>query len=246
MQLGKQSSVIIDEMNSIVENGLSNYDNKQHIKFNGFSDIVLSKLEELDNVKANDATRVFPEMNKNDAINSYKSKLLSELNELIEIELQQILNSGLFVVADTRYIYNYPTQKTKNILSFHIGYGGVFLGKPQNDIEYGTSPLIGLSVPFGNRNLSKKFWSNLSADFGVMLMNMEAGNGETISGPIIKRLVYAGLGYKFLKFFKIQAGYSLIEYQSAGNNQYFNASKIGARPYVGIGAQFNLWMDFAK
>lgn len=242
----KKSNEILNELNSIVTAGLENYENKENVNFNGFSDILFTKLKQLDDAKLKNAKFYYPNENKEDAKSNYQRDLVNELNQIMEKELQQIFNTNLLVVADVIFVYDYPTQKTKNILSFHVGYGGVFLGKPENDFEYGTSPFIGLSVPFGNKQISNKFWTNLSADFGVMLLNMEAGNGETVSGPIVKRPIYAGLGYKFLKFFKIQAGYSLIEYQDGGNNQFFNASKIGARPYVGVGAQFNFWMDFAK
>lgn len=246
ISLVQQKKVILKELNNIAAGALSQYEHRNFVEFQGFSSIVESKLSEIENLKLKNAKHEFTEVDKEKGKNMFREKAIKQLQVLIQNEIKQYLNDDLLVLDDLIYVYDYPVEKTKNTIALHGGYSGVFLGKTNGtSLDYDHAPMIGVSIPFGNKNLRKQFWHNLTFDFGVMLTNLEDANGERISGPVVQRPLYGGLGYKFFRFIKVQAGYTLLEYQGTGNS-FLSTKDIAARPYVGVGIQINFWADFAK
>ena len=240
------SNQIIKDLNQIIDDGMFQFNTKNEFGFDGFSKLVTLKLEQIEKVKLKKSKLLFQNEDKNQGKNEYRTAIIQELKDILHNEIQPVMNQELLVISDTKFVQNYPVEKTRTTISLTAGYTGVFFGKTNGtDLDYGQSPSVGISIPFANKNFKKKFWGNLNADFGVLLMNMTDANGETISGPIIKRPLYAGLSYRFLKFLKIQAGYTLLEYQGTGG-QFLNTQNIAARPFVGVGVQFDFWMDFSK
>lgn len=241
----KSDQKIIDELDEIVAIQLKNFENKSNMNFEGFSDIIKSKLSQIRKTNLNDSKFLYKKSEDENENNiKLKDELVKELNQLIYLELASALNTDLLVLEERNVIEQYPTEKNRKSVSLNAGYGVSFLGKTNNNtVDVGHAPYVGVSIPFSKSKINNSFARNLTFDIGVFLLNMKNSNGDVLSGPIIKRPIYFGFGYKFLKVVKVQAGYSVLEYQN-NNNQFINIKNVIARPYVGLGVQFNLSMDF--
>lgn len=245
LQFNKSDKQIIKELDQIVAQQLKRFENRNNMGFEGFSEIIKSKLSQIRKTNLNDSKFLFSKTeDKTENKTKLKESLINELNELMAIELMAIVNQDLLVLDERNTIEKYPTEQNKKSLTLSAGYGVVYLGQDKNNtVSVGHAPYIGFSIPFSKSKINHKFARNLSFDAGVFILNMKNANGDVLSGPIIKRPVYFGLGYKFFKIIKIQAGYSVLEYQN-NNNQFINVQNVVARPYIGLGVQFNLSMDF--
>src|SRR5690606_27132574 len=133
---------------------------------------------------------------------------------------------------------SYPTEKKPFHLPLNVGYSGTYFSGDFNNLEYDTAPFVGLSFPLGNRKFTK-FLGNASLSTGVLLNNLVNGQNQEISGPLIGRPIYAGLGYTMFRVLRFNAGAVLTSSES--NNDTENLSFY---PFVGFSLEFNLWLGF--
>ena len=134
------------------------------------------------------------------------------------------------------------TEKTMNTLSLNLGYAGIYNNNNNGNFNYYSGPFLGLSLPLGNNKLNTNFWSKTSLSAGVFLQNFKPNNNLIVSGPLVKRPIYFGAGYKVFKFLRIQAGTTILEDQ----NQLTNTRLIYFKPYVGLSIELNLWLGISK
>ncbi|EPR70816.1 hypothetical protein [Cyclobacterium qasimii] len=144
------------------------------------------------------------------------------------------------MLVDIREIDNYPTDKKPHYLPINIGYAGTYFGGGFNDLEYGTSAFAGISLPLGNKNFTK-FLGNASISTGVFFSNMTDGNQTEISGPLIGRPSYIGLGYSIFRILRFNAGAVLTS--SSVNS---NLENVTLYPFVGFSAEFNIWLGLKQ
>jgi hypothetical protein len=82
----------------------------------------------------------------------------------------------------------------------------------------------------------------MSISTGFFLSNkMENQLGEKISGPVLDRPIYVGLGYNFFRFIRLNAGGTFIT-----TEQLSGQSAKSFQPFVGISAEFNLWLGIGN
>lgn len=235
------------DMNDIVNEGTRLYVNKINFNFQGFSDIVKFKLEQLKDANLKKGKNIFGRKEaetKRDSRRLYAEKLMQELNVALEAEVKQFLNTDLLVLNDVKEVRDYPVEKTLNIISINAGYGGAYFDGNFEDFDYDHGPYIGLSFPLGKASFSSPFWSNTSISAGVFLTNFENQDGEEITGPVFQRPYYVGLGYKVFQFIRINAGATFLEVKKESFD--FNVSDIKVRPFIGISAELNLWVGLGK
>ena len=157
----------------------------------------------------------------------YANQILAQLVALTKAETDQYLRSNLLMLVDVREIDNYPTQKKPYYLPINIGYAGTYFGGGFNDLDYGTSAFAGISVPLGNASIST----------GVFFSNMTDGNQTEISGPLIGRPTYIGLGYSIFRIMRFNAGAVLTS-----SNVNSNFEDVTVYPFIGFSAEFNIWL----
>ncbi len=239
IKLLRSSRDMMNDMNTIVEDGLQIYKNRSGLEFDGFSDIVKGKLAQIEDVKLKKGKFLFGK-SKKESKALYVQQLINDLEQVVHNETEQYLNSELMTVSDAKWITDYPTGKAPGGLSVNVGYGGVYFDGDFDDMDYDAAPFVGVSLPFG-RTAFSSFLGNASLSAGVFLTNMENENGETVTGPIIDRPSYLALGYRLFRFVRFNVGATFLETEtSAGDND------LSVRPFVGLSAEINLSVGIGK
>jgi hypothetical protein len=238
-------NVVRNNLNAIVREGTQKFEHYVQADFNGFSDIVGLKIEQVQNARLKNARfNVFTSRKNRDSSRvAYANNLKNELKELVKAEVDQYLSDNMLVLADIREI-SAETEKTSSSLPINLGYGGVYFGGSTRNIDIGNAPYVGLSIPLGNKTFAK-FLGDASISAGVMLTNMENGMGETVSGPIIDRPMYLALGYKLFKVFRFNAGATLSSIESINGNGG-SSENLKIFPFVGLSVELNVWMGFNR
>ena len=248
VRLKENYKVIMSDLNTIVNSGMGNYKNKSNIYFNGFSDIVKSKVREIDNAsltKAAYVVKTTPDEEKKSIKQKYINKLLTDLLDLTVSEISQVVNTELLVITDSRIVRNYPTEKTINTIALNAGYGGVYDSGDIDDLNYGSGPFAGLSFSLGKKAFTSPFWSRTSISAGVFLNNLDINGKKDVSGPLVNRPIYLGLGYKVLRFVRLNAGMTALQ-SGTSSISNFDINKVYARPYIGASIEFNMWLGLDK
>ncbi|WP_296698170.1 hypothetical protein [Algoriphagus sp.] len=234
--------VILNNIRSILEQGAYYFELPNGEAFPGFSDITLSKLEQREKLKMGKAKYNATGVGENDNARAvYAAQYLEELNAIISSEISQYLSPNMLVRVDEKVFESYPTEKTSNALPINVGYGGISLSSNLPDQEFVHSPYVGFSFPLGNRTFAR-FMNNLSISTGAFISGkMENSLNERISGPIIDRPVYIGLGYNFFRVIRLNAGGTFITTETLSGN---NVNSF--QPFVGLSAEFKLWLGFGN
>ncbi|MGB0862873.1 MAG: hypothetical protein ACPGXZ_08130, partial [Saprospiraceae bacterium] len=108
----------LNDLNKIVTTGLTNYRTRTAVQFSEFSDIIKMKLKQMDNLELKDGVAD----KKDRALRiEFKNKTIGELQTLLSRELEQYINNDLYILADDKYIDDYPTEKVQNYLPLNIG-----------------------------------------------------------------------------------------------------------------------------
>lgn len=234
----QSDAAMMRQMDQIIVDGLEDYRHFLGRDFKGFSEIVRHKLEQKDRLKLRRARFNVLGRNKDDNEKAaYANQYITELIDVVSNETDQFLNNSLMTLVDIRTISNYPTEKKPNTLPLNFGYGAIAMRRDFTSTQYLQSPYVGLSLPLGNK-VFQKFLGNASFSTGVFLQNFQISAGETVSGPVVNRPIYAGLGYQVFRVFRINAGAVLVNYQNAGTN--VNENYI--QPFVGASLELNLWL----
>ncbi len=214
-----------DNLNTLVQDGLYYYRSQNNQVFPGFSDVLDRALEKLDDANTND---IGPSV------------------QIARSEIGQFFQSEWLILVDTRKVVDYPTEKMRNSLAINVGYGGVFLDGGLENLSYGVSPYVGLSFPLANRAYANRLLSNTSLSMGVFTSNFTNADDKVVSGPIFGRPYYAGLGYSFFRFVRLNVGATALEVVGSSNvgggNASLNIGEIKVAPFVGLSAEIDLWL----
>lgn len=237
---------MMKNLNKIMCDGVNNYRHGTDAKFEGFSDIVAQKIDQIEGANLKRARfNVFgSRKNKDSTRVNYAKQLIDELVSLVKGEASQYLNSDMFVLADTRLIQNQATENTPNYIALNFGYAGAPLGGGFSNLDYDVSPYAGISIPLGKLAFHP-FLSKTSFSAGLMTQNMNDNDGNLISGPLVGRPLYAALGFKTLKIFRFNAG-AMVASQEVTNMNNQVSENIKIYPFVGIALELNMWLGFNR
>ncbi|PRY10136.1 hypothetical protein CLV24_11553 [Pontibacter ummariensis] len=250
VELRQHPKKLRSDLNAIVNQGLGLYRNQIDYDFRGFSDIVLDKLEQLDELRLRKAKLniLAREDDDNRTVRlKYAQEQIEALKEMVNQELVQYANTRLLVLVDRKKITDYATEKTKNVLALNLGYGGVYYSGDTDNLSSDTAPYAGISIPLGRAAFSSTFWSRSSISTGVFLKNLDFGDDNVATGPVVKRPVYVALGYRALPFVRINAGATVLQSDQGSNSiSDFNVDRVYVRPFIGLSLELNLWMDLNR
>ncbi|MBD3631083.1 hypothetical protein [Cyclobacterium sp.] len=234
---------MLTHLDQVVLQGMQNYTHPLEQEFRGFSDMVKLKIEQFQGVKLKGArfNLLSKNRDKDDAGQAeYTAQLKNELIDLLHAEVDQYLRANLLMLVDIRELENYPTEKKPFYLPLNLGYAGTYFSGGFNDLDYGTSAFAGISVPLGNKSFTR-FLGNASVSTGVFFSNMRNSDQTEISGPLIGRPVYVGLGYRIFRILRFNAGTVLT-----ASDVNANIENITLYPFIGFSAEFNLWLGLDK
>lgn len=226
IDLDERPKNIREKMESLIQQKLAGYHRALKRQDRIFSDLLLEQLNAL----------------QESEVPALKDRQEAALG-LMREELIDYLSDTWYTLADERYLDNAPTEDKQGALSINAGYGGIGLaGDSEDDFEYDASPYLGVSFPFGNSAFSGKFFSNLYVGVGLMLNDLERESGQTFTGPVVGRPIYASFDYKLFQFVYLNAGAVLLERSDAEAP----SNALFIRPFVGLSAKINLSIGFDK
>ncbi len=233
---------ILINMSKIVETGAYYFELPNGLQFPGFSDLTRNKLHQRKNLKMGNAKYNVDEVGENENAQAiYSQKYLDELMAIVSSEIDQYLSTNMLARVDEKFFQNYPSEKKANVIPINLGYGAISLSKTLPQQEFVYSPYLGFSFPLGNRTFTK-FMNNVSISTGVFVSGgMENSLEESIKGPLFDRPVYLGLGYNFFRFIRLNAGGTFTTTNQANGNSLRSFS-----PFLGLSAEFNIWLGFGN
>ena len=249
MDIDKNSGRIVQDLNSVVKRSLTYYKNTQQREFEGFSDIVMLKIKQVANARLSNAnynivrTPADSLKTADDLKATYANQLKNDLLRIILNETDNYLNLDFVKLYDSFVIPNRVTERSQTVLPLFVGYGGVYLGGSINNLEYDSRPYAGFSFPLGRG--TDNHYGRTSFILGIFLANFKDGADNTITGPIVDRPVFAGLGFRIYDFINLNAGMvaTSMEKQNLSN---IKTSDVQLKPFIGLNAQFNLWLGLNK
>lgn len=242
VKFSESNEVLLNRLSQIVERGTYYFELPNGKQFPGFSDITRAKLEQRSRLKLGKAKFNVLGLSKNDNSRAvYANEYITELENILFAEVDQYLSPNMLVRVSESVFEKYPTEKKPHSLPINVGYGAISMSKGIPNQEFVYSPYVGFSLPLGNRTFAM-FMNNLSISGGMFLYkDMENQLGETLSGPLLNRPVYVGLGYNFFRFMRLNAGGTYL------TTNKLNGSNVNSfQPFVGLSAEFNLWLGFGN
>lgn len=253
VQFNSSIKQTMKDLDAIVVRGLKHYRNRTAIEFEGFSDIIYQKLEQIKGLNLSKGRFLFnkkkEKKEKKDKITpkkEYRNKVIGELKSMLYNELEVLMKEEWSKISDSKTINDYSTEKIKRTIALQGGFGGVYLDGNSSGVSIGTAPYLGLSFPLGRKAFAPKFLSNLSVTAGAFILDFNDSNGNKVSGPIFKRPTYVGLSYKVFRFVRINAGATFLQDASTAGQLTGLGQQVFIRPNIGLSLQLNLWMDLAK
>ena len=245
----KAPAQMVQDLNSIVKRNLSYYQNTQQRGFEGFSDIILLKLQQIGKIKLADADYNVRKpgqdtvLQETDLKSLYAKQVSDELQEAVFTETDNYLSLDFVKPYDAFVIANRETEKSQTVLPIFVGYGGVYLSGDINNLDYDSQPYAGLSFPIGRGN--ETHFGRTSFVVGIFLKNLKNGEGQTITGPIVNRPFFAGLGFRIYDFINLNAGLAATSTEKQTIST-FKTENVQLKPFIGLNAQFNLWLGLGK
>lgn len=249
LELDKNATRVVQDLNSVVRRSLNYYRNTQQRAFEGFSDVVKLKLQQVSRVRLSNAQFNIQRepadslMSNADMKAMYASQLMSELRQIVLSEVDNYLHLDFVKLADTFVINNRVTEKSQTILPLFIGYGGVYLGGSFNNLQSDNQAYAGLSFPLGRGN--ETHFGRTSFILGVFINNLKDAQGNTITGPIVDRPILAGLGFRLYDFIHLNAGVVATSMQKQSITD-IKTQDVQLKPFIGLNATFNLWVGLNK
>lgn len=237
----------MERLKKLVTDGYRYYETRLPDPFPGFSDLVRLNLEQINNASLEDARYNIATdtgMSEHGTINAYSQQLQQSLIEQLKREADDFMAAGIRSTYDEIAFSNYPTERRRSFLPLNVGYGAVYLGGSANDLEYDAQPYAGVSIPLGNPRI-RKFLGNASVSFGVFLRNFQDGEGNTLTGPLVGRPFYLGLGYKVFDFLKFNAGAVALSEDRLDLNS-FRTEAVTIQPFVGLSVEFNIFFGGSR
>ncbi|MCB9347275.1 MAG: hypothetical protein H6573_07130 [Lewinellaceae bacterium] len=240
------SKKMLNEMNELAASILSSYRRRSDEPIPTFSELVKMKIEQVESVKFEKAEEAGASQ-ASAAKMQQRAQLIEELRELTSMEVKAMSGTNLLIFADSRYVEDYQTEDKAGYFSLNAGYGGVYLGGNLENLEYGTSPYLGLSFPLSTSTIAPRFLRNASITMGVFTNNFEGQGGKEISGPLVGRPFYLGLDYKLFQFVRFNAGATVLEEpEMTAVGVESNSNRIFIQPFIGLSAKINLFLSLDR
>ena len=250
LDLARKPTQVMVDLNLIVNKSLSGYRNLQNKSFEGFSETAQLKMQQVENARMKNAAynidkaaRDSAAGNETDVTFSYASQLRNQLDTVLFTELDNYLDLDFVAVYDSFVVKNQFTERTQAVLPLFVGYGAVYFSGNVRNLEYDSKPYAGFSIPLGRGD--GKYFSRTTFIMGIFLSNFKDGNDSTLTGPIVDRPVFAGLGFRVFDFINFNAG--MVATSSTKQNlSNIKTENIKLYPFIGLNFQFNLWLGVNK
>jgi hypothetical protein len=247
-RLKKPVRQMMEEMDILVERGLSEHRSRLGQRFAGFSQLVEDQLRGLNETRlsaARFAIKKKEDESDRDRRIEFGRQRMATMQQIVDAEVRMHMAQEAMVLRERALFTDQRTERTMNTLAVNLGYGGIYNSGTTDDLSYGQAPFAGLSFPLGRRAFSSRFLSNSSLSAGVFLQNTEDENGLEVTGPLVGRPLYAAYGYRLFHMIRLNAGYTLLQKDTPQIDGGSNTTIYGS-PFIGISLELNLWLGFGK
>lgn len=243
VKLIRKSQQLLNDLNSIVYQGLKNYRSTTNIPFEGFSDIVAQSIENLDKIHLPESFKTLPDSIKEQKKAELRANLLEDIKVQVSSELSYLMNQNWAALYDKRYIDDYPTEDRPTHFAINAGYGGIWLdGQLDDKSSIGDAAYFGLGFPLSTSSIAPRIFQDAAITVGFFTKNFSTNDGTTYSGPIFNRPLYAGIDYKLFSFIRLNAGAAILEKSSANGS----GTDVVLKPFAGISAKVNISLSLDK
>ncbi|HZG23673.1 MAG TPA: hypothetical protein VEZ17_03785, partial [Chitinophagaceae bacterium] len=182
----KDAERLVNDLNAVVRKSLTWYRNTQQRQFEGFSDIVKLKIQQIERARLNNA-KFNVVRNSGDSLLTqeevkarYANRLMDEVQQVVLGEVDNYLSLDFVKLSDSFVIPNRITERAQTVLPLFVGYGGVYLGGSLKNLEYDSQPYAGLSFPLGRG--TESHYGRTSFILGIFLSNLKDAAGGTVTG----------------------------------------------------------------
>ena len=220
------------ELDQIVSQSMRQYRITSPGAFEGFSDIILEQLDDLDGKQVSTA--------------GGSSPALQSLMTLMDGELRSMLNQDIVMLRNQRVVNDVEAEDKPGYFSIVGGYGAVYYDGDLDDLDYGDGAFVGLGFPFSATKVAPKILRNAELSVGVFVNDFEI-DGRDFTGPIVERPIFVGLDYKLFSFVRLNAGAVFLEEDDGNEDMFDNLdTRVRVRPFVGLSAKLNLSLSLDK
>ena len=232
LKLAESPRKLRRELDQIVHQSMRQYRVTSPGAFEGFSDVVLEQLKQLEGLNVQGGVAAAPP--------------LRNLMDLVDGELRSMLNQDIVMLRNERVVSDVEAEDKPGYFSIVGGYGAVYYDGDLEDLEYDDAPFVGLGFPFSATKVAPKILRNAELSVGVFTRNLTL-DGREFTGPIVGRPLFVGLDYKLFSFVRLNAGATFLE-ENDGDEDTFEDidTRLRVRPFVGLSAKLNLSLSLDK
>ena len=231
LELNQSPRRLRRELDAIASESMRRYRVTSPLAFDGFSDVVLEQLKQLDGLEVSGTGRPEP---------------LRNLMQLIDGELRSMLNQDMVMLRNQRIVTDVDAEDKPGYFSIVGGYGAVYYDGNLDDLDYGDGAFVGLGFPFSVTKVAPRILRNAELSVGVFVNDFEI-DGRDFTGPIVNRPIFLGLDYKLFQFVRFNAGAVFLEEDDGNEDMFDNLdTRVRVRPFVGLSAKVNLTLSLDK
>ncbi len=229
--LGQKPTALIPRLNATVLNEFKRYRPQTEIPWEGFSDLVVQKLNDLEALQSLDSLQNIQQ----EIYDKRRSELLRSLDDVVRREALQYIDQPMALLVDARYVSGVRVQRSNATFGLSTGYVWVYLeGQLDNKLRVDAAPYIGVSFSPGNPEAAP-FLQRSSVHAGFFLTRLERHPTRDFTGPVFDRPIYLGLDYKIYRWLRFSAGGVLLQEDNVSGQR-----PISIQPFAGLGIRLHV------
>jgi len=239
--------VVYRDLAGLVDEALLYYRSKNSIRKPELSTLILEELERYSDYKFGTLMNQKGAVAKDSLATGIVDNKVEDLSEVVLSEVVPYINSELVQLDRRVNVKSVSTDKEVFTLPVNAG---MYAWSKSIDITNTTvnnmnfTPGIGVTLPFSNKSsiLAKsKSIDAFGFSLGVLLNPVKDANGAEYITPGINLPVYAGLGLRFFKVLRFNAGALILA--EKGIQDFSNISVL---PTAGLAFELNVWAGIKK
>ena len=242
-----RAKVVYKDLAGLIDEALNYYRSKNSVRKPELSTLILEELERYSDYKFGTLMNQQGAVEKDSIATGIIDNKVDDLSEVVLSEVIPYINSELVQLDRRVNVKSVSTDKEVFTLPVNVG---MYAWSKSIDITSTTvnnmdfTPGIGITLPFSNKSsiLAKsKSIDGFGLSLGFLLNPVKDANGAEYITPGINLPVYAGLGLRFFKVIRLNAGALIIAEKGIQN-----FSNISVLPTAGVAFELNVWAGIKK
>ncbi|TPV31441.1 hypothetical protein FJ651_14705 [Paucihalobacter ruber] len=234
---------VYKKIDQLLSDSFQFYESKNLIPMQAPSPLILEALNNQSDFKFGRFFKKSTRAEIDDKANAMIAEKVEHLVSLISSEIAPFLNTQLVQHYRQANVNNIETDKESFTLPVNIGMYAWDKSVSIDNISTNNTNFTlgaGITLPFSNRSTlasRSKMVDSFGFSIGVLFEPIEDSKGTKFVTPGVNLPVYTGLGIRFFKVLRFNAGVIVL---GEKGNQNFN--KLTVIPTAGLALELNLWM----